>query len=300
MDESFTKIFPGKVAKFFGDLFQSDTLQEVRIKVNKPCILITSNKERISDFILTDEDIKYMLKRISNYSLYAYEEDIRQGFITIKGGHRVGLAGECVMECGKVKTIRNISSLNFRICREVLGCSKKVMKYIYSNGEVYNTIIISPPKCGKTTMLRDIAKNLSEQGKKITIIDERSEIAGSYLGVPQMNLGIRCDVLDNCLKSQGMIMAIRSLSPEVLICDEIGTSEDVDALCMAFNSGVRIIVTIHGFDIEDITKRKIFKELISNNLLDRAIVLTNEGGVGTIKNVYSILKEENNKCLKLY
>jgi len=173
-----------------------------------------------------------------------------------------------------------------------------VIRYIYSNEIIYNTMIISPPKCGKTTILRDIARILSEGGKKVCIIDERSEVAACYKGIPQMDVGIRTDVLDNCLKSEGMIMAIRSLSPEVIICDEIGTSNDVDAIFSAFNSGVNVIVTIHGESIEDLYNRKVFCEMINNNILKRVIILGTSRGVGTIERVYS-LEGGIKKCLKL-
>ncbi|WP_368259762.1 stage III sporulation protein AA [Clostridium paraputrificum] len=279
---------------------KDNALQEIRLKIEKPIIITSSKGEVVLSYILGREDIKYILQRISNYSLYAYEEEIRQGFITIRGGHRVGLAGECVMDNGKVKTIRNISSLNIRICREILGCSKKVMKYIVEDKKVLNTLIISPPKCGKTTILRDIARNLSDGGKKISIIDERSEIAASYLGVPQMKVGIRTDVLDNCLKSEGLIMAIRSLSPEIIICDEIGTLKDIEALIMAFNSGVNIIVTLHGESIDDLTNRSVFKELLENNVVERVILLSNREGVGTVENVYSLSKGGEKKWSRLY
>lgn len=287
MDETFVKIFPPKIIEYLDDYIKDNTLQEIRLKIEKPMILTLARREVVLSYILKKEDIKYILQRISNYSLYAYEEEIRQGFITIKGGHRVGIAGECVMEDGKVKTIRNISSLNIRICREIIGCAKGIMKYITSGERVFNTIIISPPKCGKTTILRDISRLISEGGKKVSIVDERSEIAASYLGVPQMQVGIRSDILDNCLKSEGLIMAIRSLSPEVIICDEIGTLKDIEALIMAFNSGVNIIVTLHGESIDDLTNRNVFKELLDNKVIERVILLSNKRGVGTIEGVYS-------------
>jgi len=298
MEEGFDKMFPTKILPYLEEHLADKTLQEIRIKAEKPIITISSKVESVLSYKSTREDIKYILQRISNYSLYAYEEDIKQGFITIKGGHRVGIAGECVMEGGRVKTIRNISSLNIRISREIIGCSREIIHYIINENRVYNTIIISPPKCGKTTILRDIGKTLSEKGKKISIIDERSEIAASYLGVPQMKVGIRTDVLDNCLKCEGMIMAIRSLSPEVLICDEIGTIKDVEALQMAFNSGVNIIVTLHGSNIKDLLYRKVFEELIANNVLERVIILGNSKGVGTIEGVFSLLKGGEKICLK--
>lgn len=296
MDE-LRKIFSESILNFISEYLRSSALQEIRIRIEKPVIVIDEAGEHVLKYIVSREDVKYILQRISNYSLYACEEDIRQGFITIKGGHRVGLAGECVMEDGKIKTIKNISSLNIRICKEIKGCSKEIIECIYNDKKIYNTMIISPPKCGKTTILRDIARVLSEKGKKISIIDERSEVAACYHGVPQMDVGIRTDVLDNCLKGEGMIMAIRSLSPEVIVCDEIGTIKDVEALYMAFNSGVNIIVTIHGDSIEDLYNRKVFTEIINNNILKRVVILGTSKGVGTIEKVYS-LEGGIKKCLK--
>ena len=241
-------IFPVKIAELLKDRLLNEHIYEVRIKVGNPILIYSKYGENKINYCPTREELKNMMQKISNYSLYAYEEDIRQGFITIKGGHRIGIAGECVMENGKVKTIRNISSVNVRIANEVIGCSDKMLQYVISNNRVYNTIIISPPKCGKTTILRDLTRNISNgvpslwlYGKKVAVIDERSEIGACHFGIPQNDLGVRTDILDNCLKREGMIMAIRSLSPEVLICDEIGTKGDKEALMMAFNSGVNII-----------------------------------------------------------
>ena len=302
-DERDLNIFPPKLIGMLSR-YKDDSIQEIRLKINKPIIIYTNKKEIVLYYDVTKEDIKYILQRISNYSIYAYEEEIKQGFITLKGGHRIGIAGECVMENNKVKTIKNIASINIRICKEILGCSKKILKYIVENDVVKNTLIISPPKCGKTTILRDVArvistgdKSLNLSGKKVTIIDERSEIGASYLGVPQMDLGIRTDVLDNCLKTEGMLMAIRSLSPEVLICDEIGTSEDIKALNTAFNSGVNVVVTVHGSNLEDIKARNVFNELFGLGIIERVIVLSSRHGVGTVENIYSINKEGGILCL---
>lgn len=304
-EEDIIGIFPLKIGSLLKDRLLNERIYEIRIKIGKPILVYSKFGESIINYSPTKEDMKIMIQKISNYSLYAYEEDIRQGFITIKGGHRVGIAGECVMENGEVKTIRNISSINIRISSEIIGCSDKLIKYIYSKNEnrIFNTIIISPPKCGKTTILRDIARNISNgmpslglYGRKVAVIDERSEIGACHLGIPQNDIGIRTDILDNCLKREGMIMAIRSLSPEILICDEIGTKGDVEALLMAFNSGVNIITSIHGFTIEDIYNRKVFHELIDNGIIERAIVLSSAKGVGTVENIY-VLKEGENICL---
>lgn len=304
-EDEILRVLPVKIANEVKSFLLKDSIQEIRIKVNKPVIINLSSKEVILNSIVTLDDIKQILVRVSNYSLYAYEEEIKQGYITIKGGHRIGIAGECVLSQGEVRTIRNISSLNIRICREVKGCSNEVMKFITENNRVFNTLIVSPPKCGKTTILRDIARNISNgmpinslMGKKVSIIDERSEIASCFNGIPQLDVGIRSDILDNCLKKDGMIMAIRSLSPDILICDEIGTDGDMEALNMAFNSGVNIIVSIHGYSIEDIYRRRIFKDLLENSILDRIIVLSNKNGPGTIENAYLIGDGGEIKCLK--
>lgn len=302
-EENVIEIFPFSISNLLKEHMNKEQVYEIRVKIGKPILIYSKYGENIINYLPTKEDMKSIIQKISSYSLYAYEEDIKQGFITIKGGHRIGIAGECVMDKGEVKTIRNISSVNIRICKEVIGCSNKVMKYISSNNKIYNTIIISPPKCGKTTLLRDLARNISNgfdslglSGKKVTVIDERSEIGACYFGIPQMNLGIRTDILDNCLKREGLIMSVRSLSPEVLICDEIGTKGDIEALIMAFNSGVNIITTIHGFTIEDLYKRKVFHDLLDNGIIERIITLSTTNGVGTIEKVYA-LKGGERVCL---
>lgn len=294
--QELTTLFHGELRNEIINHINDNKLQEIRIKINEPCILYFDNEEIITNHKVSREEMKMILQKILNYSIYAYEEEIRQGFVTIQGGHRVGLAGECVMNGEDIKTIKYISSVNIRVCREIIGCSNKIIKYIVNNERIFNTLIVSPPKCGKTTIIRDIARNLSMNKKKVSIIDERSEIAACFMGVPRMNLGARCDVLDNCLKSRGMIMAIRSLSPDVIVCDEIGRDEDYKALELAFNSGINVICTIHGFDIADIKRRKIFNELILDNILERIIVLSSKRGVCTID---SISKVEDRRVVSI-
>lgn len=283
-----------------------DDIEEIRLKVEKPIIINTNKKEVILDYFITKEELKYIITKISNYSIYAFQEEIKQGYITFKGGHRIGLAGECVMENSEVKTIRNITSINIRMCKEIIGCSDKIMTYISKFNRVNNTLIVSPPKCGKTTLLRDITRNISNglnriglTGKKVTVIDERSEIAGCYNGVPQMNVGIRTDVLDGCLKRKGILMAIRSLAPEVIICDEIGLIEEMEELNVAFNSGVNMILSVHGLNLQDVINRAVFYQLIKTNIIERIIILSNRLGPGTIETVYEVLPGGEVKCLSI-
>lgn len=292
-------ILPTSIKMEIENLSFLDKLQELRIKVNKPLFLVSNNKEHMTQYICNLEDVKVILQRISSYSIYAFEDEIKQGYITIRGGHRVGICGSCVIEKNSVKTIKNIASINIRIAREVKGCSKNILPYLISQDRVLNTIIISPPKCGKTTILRDLAKNISNgveslslSGKNVSVIDERSEIGSCYRGVPQMDIGIRTDILDNCPKSEGIIMAIRSMAPQVVVCDEIGTYKDMESILAALNSGVNLITTIHGFDVEDLNKRPVFKEIIENKVFERAVVLSNRSGIATIEYIYDFTKGE--------
>ncbi|EJP6473394.1 stage III sporulation protein AA [Clostridium sp. FAM 1755] len=296
-------ILPNHISKLICDLDEVDKLQEIRFKIGKPICFQLGNEERITSYKIKKEDIMSIVQRMSNYSIYSFEEEIKQGYLTIKGGHRVGICGRCVIDGGKVKTIRDISSLNIRICREIYNASKLVMPYIVENGHVLNTIIISPPKCGKTTIIRDISKKISDgmdllnlKGQKVSIIDERSEIAGSYNGVPQLDVGLRTDVLDNCPKSEGIVMAIRSMAPEVIICDEIGTYKDIESILIALNSGVNLITTIHGFGVEDVYNRPVFKEIVENKVFKRAIVLSCKKSIGTLEYVYDFNKKNKLYC----
>ncbi|MHC6179441.1 stage III sporulation protein AA [Clostridium sp. JNZ X4-2] len=286
-------ILPENLKTAMGDLIKSPHLQEIRIRSDRSLILQLGTKEVVCEYVPRLEDLKIIIQRMSNYSIYAFEEEIKQGYITIKGGHRVGICGRCIIEKGEVKTIKDIASINIRICREIMKCSDSIMKFLLKGDEIINTIIISPPKGGKTTLVRDIVRNISEgiqsiglTGKKVCVIDERSEIGASFNGVPQMNVGVRTDVLDGCPKSQGIIMAIRSMSPDVIVCDEIGTYKDMESILTALNSGISLIVTIHGYGIEDLYGRPVFKSIVENKIFKRAIVLSSRKGSGTVEYVY--------------
>lgn len=288
-------ILPQTIKSALGSVVDSKELQEIRIRADKPLIFQVGSREIINQYIPNCEDIKTIIQRMSNYSIYAFEEEIKQGYITIRGGHRVGICGKCIIEKNEVKTIKSVASVNIRICREVLSCSDAIMKFILSNNEVINTIIISPPKCGKTTLIRDITRNISEgidkaafTGKKVCVIDERSEIGACFNGIPQLHVGIRTDILDSCPKSEGIMMAIRSMSPDVIVCDEIGTSRDMTSIVTALSSGVSLITTIHGYDIEDLYNRPVFKEIIENKVFKRAIILSNRKGAGTVEHIYDL------------
>ena len=227
------------------------------------------------------------MEYIAGYSLYAYEDELRQGFLTIQGGHRVGVAGKILMEEGKVRSIRYISFLNIRLAHQVEGCADKVMPFIVENGEVCHTLIISPPCCGKTTLLRDVIRQISNgnawcEGKNVGVVDERSEIGGAYQGVPQNDLGIRTDLLDCCPKAEGMMMLIRSMSPEVVAVDEIGDYGDIKAIESVLNCGCRLIATVHGSSVEDIEKKPLLQKMVKEHVFDRYIILNGKKKIGSV------------------
>lgn len=274
-------------------------IQEIRLRSEKPLAVrymnrnyfVTENGQLTLDYscgmIISADSINETLGYMLRYSRYAFEEEIRQGYITLSGGHRVGIGGKTVAENGAVKSINKISSLNIRISHEVIGCADRVVPYIYNNNAVKNILIIAPPCCGKTTLLRDMVRQVSDgndygEGMNVAVIDERSEIASCYEGIPQNNIGVRTDVLDDCPKDHGMMMAVRSLSPSVIAVDEIGGENDAKALHYVINSGCSVFATAHGYSLEDVKNKPVLSGLISEGSFDRFIILKNGNFPGRI------------------
>lgn len=293
--EEIYAVLPESIRSIIVQLSPSELekIEEIRIRIHRPLEIIVDGKPyqatNKKNYIVNSKDGIQLLNKLSHYSLYALEEELKRGFITIRGGHRVGLAGKVITEKGQVKAIRDISSFNIRIAKEKLGIAEPLIPYMYED-QWLNTLIIGSPQTGKTTLLRDIARMMSMgvpkkkiPSVKVGIVDERSEIAGSVKGVPQHHLGDRIDVLDACPKAEGMMMMIRSLSPDVIIVDEIGRMEDTDAIIEAMNAGVQMVMTVHGYAIEDIMKRPTIKPLVEMGLFQRFITLSRKEGPGTIR-----------------
>ncbi|MBU8879342.1 stage III sporulation protein AA [Bacillus sp. FJAT-29790] len=275
-------------------------LEEIRVRINRPLELTIKGIPRFLSYIVRQEDAVHLLNKISHFSIYTLEEELRRGYITIEGGHRVGLAGKVILEGGAVKAIRDISSFNIRIAREQIGIADQLVPHLFNGGWLH-TMIIGPPQTGKTTLLRDIARIISSgdinarfQAYKVGIIDERSEIAGSVNGIPQMTFGPRVDVLDACPKVEGMMMMIRSMSPDVLIVDEIGRKEDADAIMEAVNAGIKLIMTTHGSSLEEISKRPTIKPVLEMGIFQRFIELNRKNGPGSVASI----KDRNGKEIR--
>jgi len=297
------KIFNKLNEDFFNE---ANGVEEIRIRIEKPILIYKRGEEfsvtksgKITENILFGycpqrDDINKTLELMSNYSPYAFNEEIKNGFITLNGGYRVGIVGEVILD-GKsmdssILTIKNISGLNIRFSREIKNCSEKIMKYI-ADSEIKHTIIISPPKCGKTTLLRDVIRKISDgegtkKGQTVGVADERSEIGGSFLGIAQNDVGIRTDILDNCPKELGMRILLRSMSPDVIAVDEIGTEADIHAIDEVINSGVKIICTVHGKNIEDLKLKPVLNNLINKKIFERYIVLGYDETAGEVTGIY--------------
>lgn len=275
-------------------------IEEIRIRSKKPIILKNSEGNKMLIHIVSKEELLETFQKVCEHSIYSYQKQICEGFITIKGGHRVGITGSSVIEDGKIININYISSLNFRIAREKKDISRDVLKYIIKDNGIANTLILSKPGCGKTTILRDLVRKISTgieefglKGKTCGVVDERGEIAAMYKGVPQNDIGILSDVMDNVSKSKGMRMLIRSMSPEVIICDEIGNKDDIEAINYAMTSGVKGIFTAHGNSLDEIMLNNEMKQLLEKNIIETIIILDDKKR-GKIKNVYKLCKNLEN------
>lgn len=301
--DEFIKIFSTNIRNILSKVnIDSGRLQEIRLRAGKPLVLAASGKEYFvtlsgsltsdseKSFRVSKREIEETMEYVANYSMYAYEEELRQGFLTIGGGHRVGVVGKAVSEDGHIRSMKYISCINVRIAHEVRGCADAVMPYVAGRGGVRHTLIISPPGCGKTTLLRDMIRQISNggqhcRGRTVGVVDERSELGGAYRGIPQNDLGMRTDLLDCCPKAEGMMLLIRSMAPQVIAVDEIGGEEDIRAVETAVNCGCRILATVHGNGIEDIQRRPMLGRLVEEKIFECYIVLHNLGGVGKIRNV---------------
>lgn len=285
----------------------AETIEEIRIRQGRPLAIKTGQQECFIDrrgnaaaapgaaYRVSAEDVRKTVQLISQGSLYAFEEEFRQGFLTLPGGHRVGLAGKAVLEGGALKTMRDIGSLCFRVARAVPGVATGILPHLIDRreGRLHHTLIVSPPRAGKTTVLRDLIRLLSYgvpelkiPGCSLGVVDERGEIAASYAGAPQHDLGPRADVLDHCPKAVGMLMLLRSMSPHVIATDEIGCQQDIAAIWEMVCTGVSVLTTVHASRWQELEQRPYLRELVGEGIFRRYIFLSRRQGPGTLEGIW--------------
>lgn len=281
-----TSRLPAAIGDVLSRLSETDVrrTEEIRFRAGQMILVRCGNLQKKLDYVTSPQDLQQIINNLIQYSFYAYEEDLAKGFITIEGGHRVGICGRAVVRDGSPVMMKEISSLNIRFAKEIPGCSRKIIPEIMNGKKVLNTLIISPPGCGKTTLLRDLTRVLSESGLQTAVCDERTEIAGMYQGKTGFRLGPSCDVLDGCDKALGIPMLIRSMAPDVIITDEIGKPSDVPAVMQCMVSGVSLISSIHGSCFEDVLRSSV-GSLAEDGFFQTLIYLTKKNGPGTVKEV---------------
>lgn len=282
-------------------------ITEVRARIHQPLeILFLNRNSWVGRYGALEQDakkaekiggqtLKKMVNALTTGSFYALEEEIAQGYLTLPGGHRVGFAGQVICQRGKIKLLRNISSLNLRIARSCQGIADPLLPYLWQEGRFLKTVIFSPPACGKTTLLREIVRvvsmgspNLGIPGLRVGLVDERSEIAGCYQGVPQLDVGPRTDVLDGSPKTEGVYLLLRAMNPELIVTDEVGTEADFRMLEDIVNAGVSFMTTAHALNLREAENRPGLNRILTSKMVERLIFLSNRLGVGTVESVTDV------------
>lgn len=305
--DEFMKLFSVNLRKVFQSKdLNFEKLQEIRLRAEAPMLFKfrdetkyltkgnTLSSVKKDAAIIPVNEIRETMEYISNYSMYAYEEEIKRGYLTIAGGHRIGIAGKMLCENGEVRGVKYISFLCIRLAHEVIGCSDLLLGKLFSKEEFQDTLIVSPPGGGKTTLLRDLIRNLSDgcygrtYGYQVGVVDERSEIAACYLGVPQNEIGKNTDVYDSCPKEVGIHYFLRSMAPQIIAVDEISCDYDLQAVEKAFGCGCRVLATTHAGSVDELKRKKHWKNIFDLNLFKRFVVIENQDG----KPQYRVIDEE--------
>ena len=269
-------------------------IEEFRLRVGRPVSCVFPDGERSPEPArsVQPRDLERVLEIASEASFHTVADKVKNGFVTIRGGHRIGLCGTAVVKAGEIVNLRQLSSVCVRIAKEVPGAAKPLLPQITPEGVLENTLILAPPGTGKTTLLRDLIRMLSDGDgvppQRVGVADERGEIAAMYNGVPQMDVGERTDVVDGCPKSAGLLMLLRGMRPHVLAADEITAPEDIHALEQAAGCGTQLLATAHGYSVEDLKRRPLYRKLMEERLFRFVVCISVSRG----RRTYRVLNGE--------
>lgn len=288
-------IFPDSIRSGMENVMKRPDITEIRFRMGLPLMVRTLagdyyfqrdgllSREDHRAYLVSTETIQRIFQKICQYSVFAYKEELKEGFITLKGGHRIGLCGKIYYDAEGMRQIQQISSMNLRIARQFRGCSEAFFPFLIHGKDFFNTLLISPPGGGKTTYLRDLIRMISDgtpdfPGKHISVVDERSEIGNRSGTVEGFYLGKRTDLMDHCPKAEGLLMMLRSMGPQVLAADEIGDAKDIDALRYIRNCGCQLLMTVHGYNLKDILKRPFLGPYLEQYPFDRYVIIRVKDG----------------------
>ena len=286
-------ILPSRLRRIAMELPETDKrrAEEFRLRAGHCLSVLLPEGERSLEAIVTTEELETLCDIAAEFSRYASIETLRQGFLPVRGGFRVGLCGSAVVKDGEVTNLKQISSAVIRISREQKGIAQAVAPRLFRDGRFVSTLLLSPPGGGKTTLLRDLVRQLSQgEGvppQRITLIDEREEIAVMYRGQPQMDVGPRTDVLDGCPKAQAIPMVLRAMNPQIIAVDEITVREDLQAISQAAGCGVALLATIHAANVEELQAKPLYQELLAGRVFRQAVLIRTgpEGRLYAVENL---------------
>ena len=250
--------------------------EELRMRVGQPLTVLLPEGEIFLGESVKAEDLEVLCNIATEFSRYAAAETLREGYLAVKGGFRIGLCGTAVMKDGVNTNLKNFSSASVRIAREHTGIAEDLAQQLFRDGDFQNTLILSPPGAGKTTLLRDLVRSLSAGvapygPRRVSLIDERGEVAVMYRGEPQMDVGPYTDVLDACPKALGIPMVLRAMNPQIIAVDEITAYQDIKAMSLAVGCGVRLLATIHAADLAELQEKPLYRTLMKERIFTFAV-----------------------------
>ena len=284
-------LIPARAAQLAA-LAEQAQVEEVRLRAGQPpAVRLHGGERTLALPSVTAEELRDTLSRAARYSVHSYGDSLKNGFVTLAGGHRLGLCGTAASEGGQVIGVRGLSSLNLRVARQAAGLEQTAAPWV-GEARPVSALILSPPGFGKTTLLRAWVRAASARGWTVAVADERGEIAALQDGVPQFDVGRSTDVLEGCTKQQAALMLLKTMSPALLALDEITAPEDVEAVALSAHCGTAVVATAHAADADDLRRRPLYRALIGLQVFERAVVIGREGGA----RVYHIQGLEEVSC----